>query len=369
MKNILSVLFIVLIQLQLFGSDYTWSVDASKEKAYVNEAIYLKYICEFSDKAELYTIEFSPVGEYDDYSIELLSESIRIIDGKKISSYEFVAFVKKEMDIEFSFEALMKKTTRASIENTVLGRDNINYEESVKTLVKLDSVHVNVSSMPTTVFGDFKLSVKKSESILKAYQPYHLDVTVSGIGDFKDISDLTYEIEGVKVFSQKAFKEVELTANGYKGRWNQKFAFVSGEDFVIPQKSIEYFDPELHKVRKLVIESQKITIQKSYDKTELLDEEESLELDFELVYMYYFLSFILGYFVAKIGIPFRKNIDSQEKKLRDKIENAESFDLLSMLLILENQQKYHTILAKIESRNISLKQAKKEAIYISMEKK
>ena len=72
----------------LFASTYTWRASANKTQAYMNEAIYLEYVCTFSDKSELYTIDFNPQGE--DYSLFLLQESEKIINEKRVNRYECV---------------------------------------------------------------------------------------------------------------------------------------------------------------------------------------------------------------------------------------------------------------------------------------
>ncbi len=69
MKNSLGRAFLILLTLlhvEIFASTYEWSVKANKTTAYVNEAIHLTYTCKFSDRGELYTIDFNAVGV--DYS-------------------------------------------------------------------------------------------------------------------------------------------------------------------------------------------------------------------------------------------------------------------------------------------------------------
>ncbi|MCK4875087.1 MAG: hypothetical protein KAS26_04485, partial [Sulfurimonas sp.] len=127
MKNSLGRAFLILLTLlhvEIFASTYEWSVKANKTTAYVNEAIHLTYTCKFSDRGELYTIDFNPKKENENYTLHILSESERIIDNKRINSYEFVVFAKKAKEMNFQFDTTMKKTTKESIESTVIGRDN-----------------------------------------------------------------------------------------------------------------------------------------------------------------------------------------------------------------------------------------------------
>ena len=86
MRNNLGRVFLIILiflNLNLAASTYKWSVQADKTEAMINEAIYLKYICEYSDTAGLYIIEFNPVVDNDEYRVEILSETEKIEDGKK----------------------------------------------------------------------------------------------------------------------------------------------------------------------------------------------------------------------------------------------------------------------------------------------
>ena len=160
MRKSLGKIFLILflfLHVDIFASVYEWSASANKTSAYVNEAIYLKYVCTFSDTSELYTIEFKPAGDYEKYLLKNLRQSENIVDGKRVNSYEFIAFAKRAGEISFDFEALMKKTTKDSIENTVIGRDNMQKEEFVKTIVKQQTLTLNIKETNSSLIGNFSL--------------------------------------------------------------------------------------------------------------------------------------------------------------------------------------------------------------------
>lgn len=365
-KILLKFLFLLSLSLNLFASEYVWSVSSSKKDAFVNEAIHLKYVCEFNDRAELYTIEFNPVTENETYDLQLYTQDTSIRDGKKISTYEYIAFVKKPMLMEFSFEALMKKTNRDSIENTVLGRDNADYEESLVTKVKQENVQVLIKKTDTEISGKYSIDVKKDTPELKAYKPFHLDIKISGTGNFDAIQAIVYDIKNVKVFAQKPIKNIRLDQEGYKGTWNQKFAFVAQEDFIIPARSIEYFDIKSQEIKSLDIDAIDVKLKEAYKKSELLDEENSISFisifEGSQKYFYYLLTFLAGFLLAKIKLK-SKSKDTKSTQLKDKVQNTKSLNELSMLLILNNQRKFNDILTKIDSKELSsLSKAKDQAI-------
>jgi len=363
-RSLGSLLVLLLFYSNLFALEYKWSVESSHKEAYVNEAIYLKYVCEFNDRAELYTIVFNPVVDNDLYKIALLSQTTKLVDGKKINTYEYIAFVKKPMVMEFSFDALMEKTTQGSIETTVLGRDNAeNVQYSIEKL-KLKSVKVEVKEIGTDIFAHLSLEVKKDKPEVKAYKPFHLALSVSGAGNLDALKEIEFNIDEVKIFAQKPIKNLQLTKEGYYGSWSQKFAFVAAKDFTIPAKSIEYFDSKSKSIKKIEIEGIDVKVEEAYKKTELLDEEEeyfSLNSIFENKnYFYYVLTFIAGFLLAKIRL--KSNIpDTLHQDFIQKVKNAKTLDELSMLLILKDARKFSQVLHDIDSGELhSLSQVKKD---------
>ncbi|MDB2562701.1 hypothetical protein N9X61_03770 [Sulfurimonas sp.] len=356
------LLFLVLC-FNAYAVDYTWSVSANKKEAFVNEAIYLKYVCEFNDRAELYTIEFHPEVDNELYTIKPYSQNTKLVNNKRVSTYEYIAFVKKPMMTSFTFEALMKKTNRDSIENTVLGRDNADYEEFLATTVKQDTIKIDIKETGSKLIGQFSMDIKKDVLNVKAYKPFHLSVKISGSGNFDALDDIDFDIEGVKVFSQEPVKDLHLNIDGYEGTWIQKFAFVASKSFTIPKYKIDYFDRKSHVKKTLEIKPMEVKVQEVYKKSELLDEEnEHYSLEFMRGYIYYILTFITGFLLAKIKFK-SKSINTKNTQLRDKIQNTKSLDTLSMLLILNNQRKFNDILTMIESQELtSLAKAKNQAI-------
>lgn len=354
-------LFLLIVFTDIPAKEYSWSATASKQEAFVNEAIHLKFVCTFTDRAELYTIEFKPEMENDFYRLELLTQSTSVKNGKKISTYEYVAFVKKAMLMAFDFEASMKKTNKDSIENTVLGRDNIDYEEFRLTKVKQELLEVTVKDTNTALVGDFSLNVTSDTEKVQAYEPFHLEIKISGEGNLNVLEAIDFDIENVKVFAQKPMQDVVFTKEGYQGSWTQKLAFVGMESFTIPSKRIEYFDIASQKVRVMQMQAIDVNVEKIYKKEELLDDVEKKE-PFSFDFIYYVLTFIAGFLIAKINIK-REKKDTKNEIFIQKVKAATSLEALSMLLILENQRKFSTVLLEIDtSKSISLSDAKNKVL-------
>jgi len=344
----------------LYASSYEWSLNTNKNVAYVNEAIYLKYSCVYSDQAELYVIEFNPTVDNERYRIDILREDEKIVDGKKINEYEFVLRVKQSGEFTLELDTLMKKTNKDSIENSVLGRDNANYEEFSLYPLKQQAVKINVLEAKSKIVGEFMLKVTKSKNSVDAYEPFHLTLEVDGVGDFGVFEDIYYEIEGVKVFSEPAMKKLHLTKDGESGSWKKKFAFVSDKDFVIEAFTLEYFDLISKEVKTLQQERIIVKVREpGFKKEELLDEKEDATI-FSFEYIYYLLTFMAGFLVAKIR--FKKEVKelSKDKEFCLKLKKIRSLDELVILLVLRDPRKYADFIKDIETKELtSLSKAKK----------
>lgn len=358
--NLIRFIFLVLFfSLEVFASTYKWSVEADKESIFVNEAVHLKYSCEFSDRGELYVIDFDPVSTNENYTLVLLRENTQIKDAKRINTYEYIAYIHKAGEIELSFDAIMKKTNKDSIENTVMGRDNGEYEEYTKTTVKHEKIVLNVKENSAKLVGTLELKLEEKNTQLKSYEPYNLEIILSGLANFDALNPLEFHINGVKVFTQEPIQDIQLTKHGYKGQWRQKFAFVSDKDFSIPGFEIKYFDLKSQEMKSLVSKEIQVQVSPAYKRETLLDKEEQ-SYSFSYDFIYYILTFIAGFLVAKIKFKKKKQATSKELLFKQKIEKASSLDALVFALVLENQNKYQELIRQIENKEIvSLKEAKK----------
>lgn len=355
----LVLLFVVLLQIQLLASQYEWTAHTNKTEAKIDEAIYLSYSCEFSDRARLYVIDFNPVTTNENYTIKLLSESEHIVDNRRVNSYEFVAFVHKAGQMAFEFDVAMKKTNEDSIQNSVLGRDNGEYEEYAIRLIRQKTLSVNILEMQSKFVGKMQMNIKADTPTTQSYEPFHFEVSINGIGNLHELKPLSFEIEGVKIFTEKPKTELKLTKDGYRGTWSQKFAFVSDKSFKVAEFKMSYFDLETQAKKELISNEIDVIVNEVYKKEDLLDEDEQA-FRFNFEYIYYFLTFIAGFLASKIKIKSRKKESSKDGLFREKIKNMKSLEELSMSLILEDESKYREVIEQINDNGVtSLKQAQK----------
>lgn len=367
MRKNLGRIFLIIVSflnLNLFASAYEWSAYIDKSSAYVGEPIYLKYICTYSDDAKFSDIDFAIAGEYEKYTVKNLSETQNIVEGKKIKTYEYVAYAKKEGRIDFDFTVVMKNTTKRLVEESIIGRDNLNAGEFTKETIKQKLLSIDIKESLSELVGDFEIEIRKNEPKVKAYEPYHIEIKIKGSGNFELIKPLVFNIDGVKVFAEDINLKQELLSEGKRGEWSQKFAFVSEADFAIPDIKIEYFSPKEQKIKSLEISKIEVAVDKGYTKEELLDKVQNSSFKIDISYIYYLVAFIFGYLAAKIELKKSLNRKiTKDDEFRQKIDNIKSLDELAVILALRNNKKYDRIVKDIEDKKITTLKGAKSAIF------
>ena len=364
-KSLGSFLFVFFIlSLTVKASTYKWTEYVAKKDLYMGESTYVKYTCEFNDNGELFIIDFKPKSN-EKYRLDLLKESEVLQNGKRINTYEFVFSPKVVGDLTLDLKATMKKTSLDSIvENTTNHYDDTKFDSiHSRDVVALNTIKFNVQERSQNIVGKFELKTVFSNLELKAYDPFHLKIVIEGEGNFNQIEAFHFDIDGVKVFQEEPLLELQLTKNGQKGRWSQKFAFVSERDFRIPSKTLDYFDLQLHKKQTLRFEPIDVKVSTKFTKEELLDEDELDDLKHlsESIFTYapFVLFFVFGFILGKIRFA-SKVLSPRVEKLIFKVKESKSIEELAMILILEDEKKFAHLIKQIESKSFgSLSNAKK----------
>ncbi len=355
------IVIILLVPTLLIALPYKWEVMSSKKRAYTNEAIFIEYKCTFENSSEVYVIDFHPQKKTKDYEVVLVRETEKIQDKHRVNSFEYLLFVKKGGRFVFAPDVTMKETNEDSIKNSVLGRDNANYEEYRLTKQKQRALIFDIVPLANDLVGDFRLKVDHLQEGVKAFEPYHLDVTISGKGNFEALQKIEMKIDDVKVFTQPPKKNVKLTKDGYEGVWKQTFSFVAQKDFTIPKIKIAYFDLQSQTEKFLEYNATDVKVTQGYEIATLIDEEKQ-DFTFSWEYGYYFLTFCLGFLVAKVKLPKRVHKKSPKDVIfSQKLQNAKSIDEIAVLLVLQDSNYYKEIIRKIDKNSYKkLSDIKKE---------
>ena len=360
--SLVGVLFLLFSTMLFAEAPYVWSLKTSKSRVYVNEAVEIEYTCSFQDQAYLHVIEFTPAKETPEYRLLSLGVVEKVIDGKRSDTYRYVMFPKRAGEKQFAFNALMRKTTKASIENSVIGRDNVEDYAFDDTMVDLPAVVLDVLGHSEKMTGVFSLVVTLDKKRVKAYEPVHVDVRLKGEGDFDQMQDYNLSIDGVKIFSEPGEKRYRLTKSGFKGEWEQKFSLVGSKSFQIPAFELRYFD--IVQKRQVVLRSEdlNVEVEAAYSKEELLDTpEERASSWWQWSYLNYLFTFTLGMLAYHYGLKYK---DKLQKRLpsREETQGCQSVTCLLSQLAMSGDSRYDALIKKYETlgKRASLSALKKE---------
>jgi hypothetical protein len=350
----------------LMAAPYQWSATANKSEAYLHEAVELKYLCRFDNEGHLYTIDFKPPMETPDYSMQLLFEQERIESGRRINEYHYVLFPKQPGDMKLEFDLLMRKTTQDSIDNTVIGRDNVEDLDFTDTAMKTPAVAIDVKQHSESLAGRFAMEMEVDKSDVKAYEAVHVTLKVSGYGNFDELKQFAPKIKGVEQFSETPQRDLQLTSDGLKGAWLQRFALVGEDAYLLPSMELTYFDTVEKQVTTLKTPEHQIRVTQAYRAEDLLDDdvEEEREWQWKQEYLDYILIFLSGFVLGRWGrLPKRKIVI--EKGFKADVKRAKNAKELAVLLVIKNDRRFERVIDALETETITLAEAKSEVIKLA----
>lgn len=336
MKKILGSL--LLLSLSLFAkSAYEWKVELKSHELYVHQSTVLSMECVFSKEGKNDDVEFSPPKDLP-FNFELLSEKKHFVGDVQTLSYKYLVFAKKEGNYELLLKPIMLFTSQSAIDNVIEGRDNVNDLEVEREVALIAPLKIKVHPTTSDLTGEFSLKTDLDLNDVSAYEPVHLELQIEGDGNLQELSAIDFEIEGVQVFADKVEKKLVLSEKGHKGIWLQRFAFVGKEDFIIPSVKFHYFDLKTKKENLLETTAFEITIKEDgIQREDLIDEVNlpSSKIDFSkyLDYLYYLLTFVAGFIVAKL-VRFPSKTLKKEKGFRIKKAKSEK-ELLELLVLCD----------------------------------
>ncbi len=384
MRRLLGRVVALLLVTVTLQASYSWSVHSNKSEAVVHEAVEIVLQCRFSDAAYGYFIELQEPS-HPDYEIVLLFETEAQEEGREYYEYRYVLFPNRAGELVLPFQALMKQTTKESIENSVIGRDNVEDLSFETTSVTLPPLHLHVKPSSAPLTGEMNLSVQTDTTTVSAYKPLHLSITLEGVGNLQQAAPFELNISNVTLFAEKPEYALELTAQGYRGRVTQHFALVSHESYTIPSIQREYWSLSKHHTEHLQSVPIPVTVTPAYRRDTLLDatSQEPAPQQEERSWLWSALAlFMLGFAAGRyLRHPWIERALSQLRRLdawlwpqhrskasqkshdmRRAIRHCSTPQALLVYLIISDSARYSDIIAALESETITFSAAKKEAL-------
>ncbi len=110
--------------------------------------------------------------------------------------------------------------------------------------------------------GDFKVDTTIDAQEVKANKPVNLTVKIEGKGNLESFEFPKYEIEGVTVYSDEAKVDTKVIDGEVFSTYIKTFAFISEEDFSIPEQNFSMLTPQDHKIKTLKVNAYDVSIKK-----------------------------------------------------------------------------------------------------------
>ena len=236
---------------------------------------------------------------------------------------------------------------------------------------KIQKIHSNslvltVNPLPDDlrVFGDFKIKANIDQLKIEQGKAANLTITITGNGNFEDIEQYKLDINDATIYSNEA----EFSYN----QWQQKFAIIAKENFIIPSFKLDYFDKVTQS--KKHITTQPISIRVEGD--ELLQNpikkiaQKSVNINHHstannLKYYYLLLGVVIGILSSILIVLIKNKKSNTDKNLITQIKFARNDKALFDLLLPLNIVNLETILQQLEAniyKNAQHKIRKKDVI-------
>ena len=114
----------------------------------------------------------------------------------------------------------------------------------------------------TDLIGDFTVDTKIDAGEVKANKPVNLTLTIEGKGNLEGFEFPKYEIDGVTVYGDDEKVETKVVGGELYSVYTKSFAFISEEDFTIPQREFTTLITKDNSVKTLKVQAYDIKIKK-----------------------------------------------------------------------------------------------------------
>lgn len=365
-QNLGRVIALMILSLSGWGATYEWKMLEAPQSLYVNQSGVVRYECTFSTNAAEYTIAFKPTGN-ERYNASVLTQRDRIVEGKRVQTFDVLITPRQEGNIEVALDALIRHTTFASIENASIGRDNVKKYDFDDETAHLPKVIINAKANASSLSGEIAMEVKIDKRSVISHEPVHVSLYIRGKGNLDQFVPYELNISGVHVFAEPPQIDITPSPSGYEGEIRQEFALVGEKSFVIPKIAMDVFDTQTQKIKRLESEAVSIEVAQGYERSNLLDPPALRDWSSWMRYVLYGGLVVLGIVLGEAGRRLWKI--RPRRRLSQFYDGAKTTKELVMLLALTGEKHYESIISELEAGKMELREAKKKLDKLSIDKK
>lgn len=364
-RSLGKLIALMILSVSGWGATYQWKMLEAPQTLYVQQSGVVRYECTFSTSAADYTIDFKP-SSTEEYRASILTQRDRIVEGKRVQTFDVLITPLKEGNIEIALEALIRHTTFASIENASIGRDNVKKYDFDDETAHLPKVFITAKPNSAALSGEMALEVRIDKRSVIAHEPVHVSLFLRGRGNLDQYVPYELNISGVNIFAEEPMRDISPDTAGFSGEIRQEFALVSSKSFIIPSITIDVFDTSTQKIKRLQSEAAAIEVVQGYERSNLLDPPALRDWSGWMRYTLYTGLVIVGVALGEAARRLWKL--RPQRKAKRFWDEAKTSKELVMLLSLSGEKRYEEVIGLLESGRVDLREAKKKLDKLTTDK-
>jgi hypothetical protein len=220
---------------------FALSISSDKYKVYVGEQINYSVVFKYKDDIKISDLEFIS-AEFNNFWSKTLDNNTKIYkkDGYNYQELYFLLFAQKSGSLEIKPSKINLTLAGKYDENAIFSTADEQIEIFSNTL------KFEAKALPSDIslIGKFNISTKIDKTAISKGEALNYQVTIEGIGNIDDVSDIKLDIPNTTIYANKAKKDFYLKKGLYSGVYTKSFSILAQDDFVIPSIKFRYFDSQ-----------------------------------------------------------------------------------------------------------------------------
>ncbi|QKF70942.1 BatD family protein [Campylobacter geochelonis] len=239
------------------GDEFVLELKFDKNELYVGESTKLSVIFKRKINANISKAQLENIN-LNNFWIRKLGDNTQSREGDYIvEKMVYLVFAQKSGEYEVSPLAMdiAKAQSRGGDPFFDMFMSDLQWQKIYSNPLK-----ISVKPLPGGVenFGKFSISAYVDKNETNANEPVNLTIEIDGDGNIDDVKKFNLNFGDAMVYNNEPSIKSGFKDGKYGGKFTQKFAIVSDQNFTIPSVSFSYFDEDLGAVK--TVKSNKIKI-------------------------------------------------------------------------------------------------------------
>lgn len=237
---------------------FDMDIKLNKTKVYLGEPIVATVYFRQRTVIDIMQLEYEKPEFKDFFNKQLEGEETYKKEGYTIHELNYLLVAKKEGN--FTLEPARARVAQRVHQRQAGGwfADVPKWSNIASTSLDLEVIKPHEAH---DLVGDFRLNEVIDTTQAKANKPINLKIELEGEGSLDDFEDMTFDIDGVTIYSDDAKVKSKLLAKRLESHYVKSFVFIADHDFTIPSKTFRIFNYKTGKVKTVKTKAYDIKIE------------------------------------------------------------------------------------------------------------